>query len=156
MALDVVTAMLGNTCANKRKASGEQQVNSGDSHRRRAGPFSARPIFIRQAEAEPIAIAFYHLAFAGNAHGPLGGARPAGPEHRRFPWQMLVLAGFFLACTLRYGIHPCFTPASQAQWIGLPPNRCLSLFLVPCCWGDPTRRTWGGLTLAICGSAVVA
>lgn len=118
---------------------------------------SGAAIFIRQAEAEPIAIAFYRMAFAGALMAPWAVHDLRGREHRQFPWQMLVLAGFFLALHFALWNTSLFYTSVTSSVVLVTTQPVFVTVLGALLLGEiPTRRTWVGLTLAICGSAVVA
>jgi len=118
---------------------------------------SGAAIFIRQAQAEPIAIAFYRMAFAALMMVPWAVYDLKHMAVRAVSWKALALAGFFLALHFALWNTSLFYTSVTSSVVLVTTQPIFVTILGAALLREiPTRRTWLGLALAISGSAVVA
>jgi drug/metabolite transporter (DMT)-like permease len=118
---------------------------------------SGAAIFIRQAEADPIAIAFYRMAFAALLMVPWAAYDLRSMKSTPIPWGVLALAGFFLALHFALWNTSLFHTSVTSSVVLVTTQPVFVTVFGALLLGEiPTGRTWAGLALALTGSAVVA
>ncbi|MGI6150131.1 MAG: DMT family transporter [Limnochordia bacterium] len=118
---------------------------------------SGAAILIRQAQAEPIAIAFYRMAFAAVLMVPWAVYDLRQARLTAASWRVLVLAGFFLALHFAlWNTSLFYTSVTSSVVLVTTQPVFVTVFGALLLGEIPTRRAWVGLALAISGSAVVA
>lgn len=118
---------------------------------------SGAAILIRQADAEPIAIAFYRMLFSAVMLLPLA---LHDLTHTRVTWKTvgaLASAGFFLALHFAlWNTSLDYTSVTSSVVLVTTQPVFVTILGALLLKEIPTRRAWYGLVLALAGSVIIA